>query len=49
MFHQINGMIGFARNGEAQWEIIREYVREFVQQFPYVHRRHTAVYRTLIT
>ena len=32
MFHQINGMIGFARNWEAQWEIIREYVREFVQQ-----------------
>ena len=32
MFHQINGMIRFARDWEAQWEIIREYVREFVQQ-----------------
>ena len=32
MFHQINGMIGFATNWEAQWEIISEYVREFVQQ-----------------
>ena len=32
MFHQINGMIGFARKGEAQREIIVEYVLKFVQQ-----------------
>ena len=32
MFHQINKMIGFARNVEAQREIIGEYVREVVQQ-----------------
>ena len=33
MFHQINGMIRFARNWKAQNEIIGEYVCEFVQQF----------------
>ena len=32
MFHQINGMIGFARNWEDQSECIGEYVREVVQQ-----------------
>jgi len=33
IFHQINGMIGFARNWVAKMEIIGEYVRYFVQQF----------------
>jgi len=32
MFNQINGMIGFTRNLEAQREIIGEYVRNVVQQ-----------------
>ena len=32
MFHQMNGMIGFSSNREAQRDIIVEYVRKFVQQ-----------------
>ena len=39
MFHQINKMIGFARNVEAQREIIGEYVREVVQQLEDVRVR----------
>ena len=32
MFHQINEMIGFARNWEVQRDIIMEYARKFVKQ-----------------
>ena len=39
MFNQINGMIGFARNWEAQMEMIGEYVRKVAQQLEYVRVR----------
>ena len=32
MFHQVNGMIGFASNSDAQREMILEYVRKVLQQ-----------------